>query len=110
MDKYQVIAPNEIYEQLNEIRTYISEKLFNPSAGDKVLREIVKGLRSLEVFPERGFNADERFGKVVNPGAITRGLPLKKEYIVLYDIDNDSKIVNVRYLLSTKSDYIKLLK
>ncbi|MFA9414086.1 MULTISPECIES: type II toxin-antitoxin system RelE/ParE family toxin [unclassified Streptococcus] len=110
MDNYQVQVPNQIYKQLREIRQYISHSLSNPSAGEKLVRELIRGLRSLEIFPERGFNADERFGKALTPGHVTRGLPLKKGYIVLYDVDTDEKIVQVRYLLSTKSDYFKLFK
>lgn len=110
MDKYQVNVPTGIYDQLSEIRSYISDNLQSPDAADKAVREIIEGMRSLEVFPERGFNADERYEKKLNPNAITRGLPLKKDYIVLYDVDVENKIVHVRYLLPTKSDYMKLFR
>ncbi|WP_194283580.1 type II toxin-antitoxin system RelE/ParE family toxin [Streptococcus suis] len=111
MDKYQVNLSIAIYEELAGIRSYISEELKSPDAADKKFQELIAGLRSLEIFPERGFNVDERSkkGPLVS-GQLTRGLPIKKDYIALYNIDEAQKIVNVRYLVASKSDYMRLFK
>lgn len=108
MDKYLVKVPLSIYNQLVEIKADISLELTNPSAAEKRMKELLIAFRSLEFFPERGFNADDRFGKRLHPSAVTRGLPVQKDYIILYDIEEEAKVVNIRYLLPSKSDYMKL--
>ncbi|CYV07999.1 hypothetical protein [Streptococcus suis] len=64
MDKYQVNLPLAIYEELADIRSYIREELKSPDGADKKIQELIAGLRSLEIFPERGFNVDERSKQV----------------------------------------------
>ncbi|EHI74648.1 toxin-antitoxin system, toxin component, RelE family [Streptococcus criceti HS-6] len=64
----------------------------------------------LKLFPEAGFNADEKFGRVITENMTTRGIPLKKDSIALYTIDDNNLVVSISYLFSTKSDYMKLLK
>ncbi|HEL1602199.1 TPA: type II toxin-antitoxin system RelE/ParE family toxin [Streptococcus suis] len=89
------------------MRSYIREELKSPDAADKKIQELIAGLRSLEIFPERGLNVDER---PLVPGQLTRGLPIKKDYIAIYNIDEAQKVVNVRYLVASKSDYMRLFK
>ncbi|HEL2000900.1 TPA: type II toxin-antitoxin system RelE/ParE family toxin [Streptococcus suis] len=92
MDKYRVNLPLAIYEELADIRSYIREELKSPDAADKKIQELIAGLRSLEIFPERGFNVDERSKKgPLVPGQLTRGLPIKKDYIAIYNIDEITK-------------------
>lgn len=70
------------------------------------MKELVDGIESLSFFPERGFDADNRFGKLIDPPFRTRGFVLGKEYIILYRMDD--LVVRVSYLLPTRSDYMKL--
>ena len=69
---------------------------------------IRKDINRLEIFPQAGFDADEKFGKRLDPHYQTRGLTLSKDYIVLYTIVEDT--VRLAYLLPSKSDYMKLFK
>ncbi|WP_159560388.1 type II toxin-antitoxin system RelE/ParE family toxin [Streptococcus halichoeri] len=95
---------------LMEIKKYSLEMSKSESIANKNIDKIVKGIEVLKLFPEAGFNADEKFGKKIDPHKTMRGITLKKDYIALYDIDDENPIVNVRYLLATKSDYMKLFK
>ncbi len=111
MDKYQVNVSLAVYEELAEIRRYISEELNSPDAANRKVQRLMAGLRSLEIFPERGFGVDERSKKgPLIPGQLTRGLPLNKDYVVLYNVDEERKVVDVRYLVASKSDYMRLFK
>ena len=65
-------------------------------------------LYSPRVIPQAGFDADEKFGKKLDPRHQTRGLTLSKDYIVLYTIVEDT--VRLAYLLPSKSDYMKLFR
>lgn len=62
------------------------------------------------MFPKSGFDADEKFGKVIDSNNKTRDIALKRDYIVLYFIDVNQRRVVVTNLFSTKSDYVKLFK
>lgn len=62
------------------------------------------------MFPKSGFDADEKFGKVIDSNNKTRDITLKRDYIVLYFIDGNQRRVVVTNLFSTKSDYVILFK
>lgn len=62
------------------------------------------------MFHKSGFDADEKFGKVIDSNNKTRDIALKRDYIVLYFIDVNQRRVVVTNLFSTKSDYVKLFK
>ena len=62
------------------------------------------------MFPESGFDADEKFGKVIDSNNKRREITLKRGCIVLYFIDDNQRRVVVTNLFSTKSDYVKLFK
>ncbi|MFZ2570304.1 MAG: hypothetical protein WAX08_02360 [Streptococcus suis] len=54
------------------------------------------------------FNADNRFGKQIDPLHLTRGYVIGKDYIALYCVVKNE--LRVGHLFATKSDYVKLLK
>lgn len=67
-------------------------------------------ISALEIFPEVGFDADERFGKALDKRHKTRGLTIEKDYIALYFVDYDKKEVVITHIVSTRSDYVKLFE
>lgn len=107
---YEIRYSPRVASSLMEIKNYILEISKSETIANKNIDKIVKGIEILKVFPKAGFNADEKFGKQIDPSKIIRGITLKKDYIALYDIDDENLIVNIRYLLATKSDYMKLFK
>ena len=62
------------------------------------------------MFPKSGFDADEKFGKVIDSNNKRREITLKRGCIVLYFIDGNQRRVVVTNLFSTKSNYVKLFK
>ena len=62
------------------------------------------------MFPESDFDADEKFGKVIDSNNKQYNHFKKENYIVLYFIDGNQRRVVVTNLFSTKSDYVKLFK
>lgn len=107
---YKIRYSSQVAQTLLEIRNYIFEISKSENTADKNIERIVKGIEILKLFPEAGFNADEKFGKRIDPEKTIRGITLKKDYIALYDIDDKNLVVNVRYLLAARSNYMKLFK
>ena len=62
------------------------------------------------MFHKSGFDADEKFGKIIDSNNKRRDITLKRGCIVLYFIDDNQRRVVVTNLFSTKSDYVKLFK
>lgn len=107
---YDIRYSPRVVRTLMEIKEYILEISKSENIANNNIDKLVKGIELLKLFPEAGFNADEKFGKKIDPDKTIRGFTLKKNYIALYDIDDGNLVVNIRYLLATKSDYMKLFK
>lgn len=107
--KYKIILSPSVENSLDEIYDYININ-FSEGYANSRINDILDSIDTLKIFPEAGFNADEKFGKKIDPEHETRGMPLKKDYLVLYNIDKDNGVVKVAYLFSTKSNYMRLLK
>lgn len=104
-DTYSVILAPAVEQELDSILDYYFEKGWEET-GKKKIKELLDSIQSLSIFPERGFDADNRFGKKIDPPFQTRGFVLSKDYLVLYRIED--LIVRVSHLLPTRSDYMKL--
>ena len=63
-NSYSLIISETIQEQLRGIKDYISDNYFSEQAGANTVKNILYGLERLEVFPEAGFDADERIGVI----------------------------------------------
>lgn len=106
---YQLIIPETVQNQLKDIKDYIESSYFSEQAGANTVNNILYGLESLELFPEAGFNADERVGELIYPPYASRGLVLG-DYIAFYHILEDRKSVFVSNIIHSKQDYIRLFK
>ena len=73
------------------------------------MAKIIDGLKSLESFPEAGFDADEKIELKIKSKYPTRG-KIIGQYILLYFIDQTQRTVFLSQLFHTKSDYITLLQ
>ncbi|HEP1883982.1 TPA: type II toxin-antitoxin system RelE/ParE family toxin [Streptococcus pyogenes] len=107
--KYQIIYAPDVLEKLKEIRDYISQN-YSSTSGERKMEQIISDIEKLEVFPEVGFDADEKYGSKISHYHSTKGYTLSKNYIVLYHIEGEENRVVIDYLLPTQSDYIKLFK
>lgn len=105
--QYSVILAPAVNEEIDNIYSYFSAHFSEELAKRRIVM-ILEALESLQIFPERGFDADNRFGQLINPPHLTRGYVIDKAYIVLYQIIGQE--VRIGQLFATKSDYVKLLK
>lgn len=110
MKKYQVMISPRVVEQIKNIRDYIANVELSPFTAEKLVNAIFDEIESLALFPERGFNADEKIGtRVDKKGRDSRGIAIQKgKYIVIYSINETEKVVDVAFLFSSKTDYAKL--
>ncbi|MFU2164502.1 type II toxin-antitoxin system RelE/ParE family toxin [Streptococcus pluranimalium] len=106
---YRLMIPETVQEQLRHIKDYITDHYFSEQAGANTVNNILYGLERLELFPEAGFNADERVGETLYPPYNTRCIVLG-DYLAFYHILEDKKAVFVSNIIHSKQDYIRLFK
>ena len=63
---YKVIASKEIEQAINNIHDYMATVLLSPQSAKNTVAKILDSLKSLEIFPEAGFDADEKIGVKIN--------------------------------------------
>lgn len=109
MDRYTVNTPQTIFDQIKSIKNYIQDVLLSPDAALKTSQLLLEGIKSLQTFPERGFDADEKVGRQISKQYKTFGIVIaNRKYLLFYNINTEDKIVNITHLLPVKSDYAKL--
>ena len=106
---YKVILSTEVSQAIDSIHNYISTVLLSPQSAKNTVAKILDGLKSLETFPEAGFDADEKIGLKINSKYPTR-VKIIGQYILLYFIDQNRNTVFLSHLFHTKSDYVTLLQ
>ena len=106
---YKVIISTEVSQAIDSIHDYITTVLLSPQSAKNTVTKILDGLKSLETFPEAGFDADEKIGLKINSKYPTRG-KIIEQYILLYFIDQTQRTVFLSHLFYTKSDYVTLLQ
>ena len=94
---------------LENIKNYIETMYFSEQAGINTVNNILHGLERLTNFPEAGFNADERVGKIIYPPYKTRCIVLGN-YLAFYHILEDRKSIFISNIIHSKQDYIRLFK
>ena len=104
-----MVIPPAVFLQLESIKNYISNVLFNPEIAIDIVGKILDDMESLEVVPERGFNADDKVGKQISKTHVTYGIVTKdQDYLIFYSIASDSLEVHITNLVPVRSDYAKL--
>lgn len=106
---YKVILSTEVSQAIDSIHNYISTVLLSPQSAKNTVARILDSLKSLEIFPEAGFDADEKIGVKINSKYPTRG-KIISQYILLYFIDQTQRTIFLSHLFHTKSDYVTLLQ
>ena len=81
---YKVSYNAGALEALAEIKEYITSHFKSEISAKRIVDNIMQKISALEIFPEVGFDADERFGKALDKRHKTRGLTIGKDYIALY--------------------------
>ncbi len=87
---------------LAEIKSYIAEKLCNPSAADHTVRGIIRSLRVLQEHPEAGPSLEARTGCKTDLRYLVCG-----QYLAFYRIEGPH--LSVARILNGRMDYLRML-
>ncbi|MGV3145808.1 type II toxin-antitoxin system RelE/ParE family toxin [Streptococcus parasuis] len=112
MEKYRVIISPRLIEQIKSIRDYVANVKLSPETAERLVTAIFDEIESLELFPERGFDVDEKIGvKIDKNGRSSRGITIQNgKYIVIYTVNQEAHSVEVAFLFLSKTDYAKLFR
>lgn len=79
---YKVIASKEVEEAIDNIHDYIATVLLFPQSAKNTVAKILDSLKSLEIFSEAWFDADEKIGVKINSKYPSRG-KIIDQYVLL---------------------------
>ena len=102
---YSATTANAARRDISKAARYISEKLYNPSAADRLLDEVEETIISLEEMPHRHPLVKDEY--LASKGI--RLLPIRN-YHAFYTVDEESKTVIVVRFLYSKRDWAAILK
>ena len=102
---YNVRIMEKAEQDLSEIITYIADKLCNPKATDSLLEEF---LEEQENIAENPYMFPLSNDLVLQSEGYHRFL-FMKNYIALYLIDDEEKIVSIMRIFYAKIDYANLI-
>ncbi len=101
--KYTLSYTETFENELNEAFVYISEKLYNITAAERLIKNTLASLSKLKEFPFSCPVCDGKLGKVGY-----RKL-LVGNYIVLYYVNESSKTITAANFVFAQSDYLNKL-
>jgi len=105
--EYEVQYSNQSSYDLDAIFEFL-ENNSGTDVAKKIVDEIMDKADSLSFMPG-GYNFDERIERKLNKEYPTQAI-LYKKYIILFMVKEESQIVYITHVISSKSDYLRLLK
>ena len=97
MLKYKLVLKKEAWHSINQLINFLS--IYNIDYSQKVLKNIFKSIKSLEIFPHR--NSYLIFNKKY------RKMLFLKKYLIIYSVDDIQNIIYIKYVFNTKQNYNK---
>lgn len=97
MLKYKIVLQKEAWHSINQLINFLS--IYNINYSQKVLKNILKSIKSLEYFPNR--NPYLIFNKKY------RKMLFLKKYLIIYSVDDIQNIIYIKYVFNTKQNYNK---
>lgn len=105
MKTYLLAISPAVYDDLVEIRTYISETLSNPEAAQSIVSDLLGAIQSLSELPLRG-----TLLKTIVPLPVAyRFIPCHK-YLIFYRLTEDDTVFVSRVLLRNRNHWRLLLQ
>ena len=105
MKTYPLAISPAVYDDLVEIRTYISETLSNPEAAQSIVSDLLDAIQSLSELPLRG-----TLLKTVVPLPVAyRFIPCHK-YLIFYRLTEEDTVFVSRVLLRNRNHWRLLLQ
>ena len=97
---YEIVIASKVLEKISEIGDYIADN-FSETFAKKRIADIFDSFETLQMFPQVGFDADERVGFRIDNKHKIKGVVILGKYIALYSIDekNSSLILYIYFQL-----------
>ena len=105
MKTYPLAISPAVYDDLVDIRTYISETLSNPETAQSIVRDLLDAIQTLSKLPLRG-----TLLKTVLPLSVAyRFIPCHK-YLIFYRVTEEDTVLVSRILLRNRNHWRLLLQ
>lgn len=105
MNKYKINLTSQFNRELEDIYYYIYFCLYSPRAANRIYNKIKNTILSLDTSPER-------YSRILNikqyENMNIRKMPIER-YIVIYEVNNNTKEVFILHIFHGSQNYINLL-
>ena len=95
MKKYRIKIEETAWQSINRLIDFIS--FYNINYSQKILKNILKSIQSLEYFPNRN--------QRLSFNSKYRRMFFNNHYVIIYSVNEIQRTVYIRYLFSTKQNY-----
>ncbi|MCL2055375.1 MAG: type II toxin-antitoxin system RelE/ParE family toxin [Oscillospiraceae bacterium] len=92
------------FQDLKDIRTYISETLFSPKAAEDTVQKIIKTYKKLKLQPYMGASLRSKLNIDTPIRRLVCG-----DYLVFYEVKEIDDCVDIIRIIRGNRDYIKML-
>lgn len=99
---FQLLISPLVYEDINEIREYISEELYNLQAADELINQITNKIRNLIEFPYSGSPLNIEMDVATDYRFL-----LCNNYLIFYRVEEMN--IKVSRVLYNRRNYINIL-
>ena len=89
-------------EDLLEIKQYIAIDLYNPSAADSVIQNIVNSCSKLKEYPNMGIDLSKKIERDTELRYIITG-----KYLAFYHVEEN--YISIIRILDSRTNYMKIL-
>lgn len=95
MQKYNIEILKEVELNLNEIMDYIFRFTFSQESVDKIYKEVITSIYSLQILPYRFIECRNNYRIII----------IRKKYRVFYKVDEINKKVIVYRIISSLQNF-----
>ena len=103
IDQYKVAITSTAFREMRRIYEYISEDLYAKKAAKKLIQNLEEALSKLKYMPQIYPKIEQLDDLQTNYRRI-----VIKNFVVLYTIDEENKIVYISHMYYGKRNYLKI--
>ena len=102
--QYRIVFTNDCKQEMDDIYHYISSKLYAPNSARKLMQNVEKTIMSLRKMPELYMVI-----KIDNRLNIEFRRIVINNYVIIYTISEEDKIIYIVHMYYGRSNYLNKL-
>ena len=102
---YQIIVAKAAHRDMGKSAVYIAEKLYNPTAADRLVDDAYKAIFSLDEMPHRHRLVDDEYLASIGMRSF-----VVRNHLVFYIVQEEQKVVEIHRFMYSGRNWAAILK